>query len=182
LESLRSSTPRTCTRRTTSHHRTLLTFIPRQCTDSIELEELSPFVARSNPEYPEEEHYTTPLTEVGSSTLAVQFQNIISLEEREPENPLMPQEPVYLQLIEQAVDAGLHIPTPPPALTPEELLTPSGAHTPVAQIQPVLPPIAIVVPPPVQQPQQPPAQMADRFYSNPPNIFNGSRKQSTIFL
>jgi hypothetical protein len=155
-----------------------LLFVPRQHTDSLESEELSLFVATANPEYPEEEHYTIPLTEVGSSILAAQFQHVLSLEERESENPLTPQEPAYLQLIEQAVDTGLHIPTPPPALTPEELHTSSRAHTPIAQIQPVLPPIAIVVP----LVQQPPAQMANRFNGNPPSIFNGSRKQSATFL
>jgi hypothetical protein len=112
----------------------------------------------------------------------VQFQNVLSLEEREAENLLIPQEPAYLQLIEQAIDVGLHVPTPPPVLIPEEPLTPAEAYTLVTQVQPVLPPIAIVILPQVQQQQPPPTQMADRFNGNPPNIFNGSRKQSVTFL
>jgi hypothetical protein len=42
------------------------------------------------------------------------IQHILDIQERELENPDTPQVPAYLHLVEEAVEAGLNVPPPPP--------------------------------------------------------------------
>ena len=96
-----------------------------------------------------------PLVQQEEDILAAQVQYGLDIEERELENPLTPDQPVYQQLIEIAVIAGVNIPSPPPL---------------TLQIQaPILPQQAI--------PQAPMAQAAQatdpKIRGDPPNYFTG---------
>jgi len=148
---------------------------------------------------PEDDYQEVQLgtTEPETDVLAAQFQHILDLEDREPENPLTPQEPAYLHLIEEAVEAGLNIPPPPPLVEPEDILEPEPVQAVPLLIQqvitqPVVQPIMAqpgqaqpVQPAPVQAPVAPatPQQLAtDKLCSIIPNNFNGDRRKSQQFL
>ena len=79
-----------------------------------------------------EEDYYLAVTETTSEVLTAQFQHILLLEGREPENSNAPQEAAYLHLIEETVTEGLNIPPPPPPLAEDT----SQLPTPVAQPHP----------------------------------------------
>jgi len=154
--------------------------VPRRCTETLESEDLSPFQSAPNPDWDQEDQegqevkYYKPQTEQTTDVLAAQFQHILDLEDREPENPLTPQEPAYLHLIQKAVEAGFDIPPPPPLAEPEPelpaVVLPEQAEVQIAPAQPVVfaqqqavvqvaPVQPIVQPIMAQQPaQQAPAQ------------------------
>ena len=73
--------------------------VPRRRAETLESVELSPFQTAPNPEHdhsdPEDEYYKpqTSTTEQATDVLAAQFQHVLDLEDREPENPLTPQVP-----------------------------------------------------------------------------------------
>ena len=170
--------------------------------------ELSPFQSAPNPEYDQddqEDKYYEPQTEQTTDVLAAQFQHVLDLEDREPENPLTPQEPAYLHLIQEAVEAGFNIPPPPPLAEPEpELQVVVLPEQPEVQVAPIQVPVVFAQPivqpimaqqGQVQQPaqqQQAPAQQAaqvvapvattDKLRGTPPDIFKGDRKHSKTFL
>ena len=172
--------------------------LPRQRADTLESVEPSLFAAAPNPEYDPEDYYS-PVADTTLEVLTAQFEHVLSLEDREPENPLTPEVPAYTYLIEEAVQSGLNIPPPPPLLTPEV-----SQHIPVAQVPPLpfpvappalfqalLPAVPPVQPmagqqqaaPQIQQQQAPPAvQMTDKFRGNPPDVFNGNRNKSQTFI
>jgi hypothetical protein len=66
--------------------------------------------------------------------LVAQLQHGLDIQDREPENPLTPEEPAYLQLIEQAIEAELNVP-PPPSLA--HLVHPLAPQLPAPQ--PIVP-------------------------------------------
>jgi hypothetical protein len=63
---------------------------------------------------PDQEEYISSVAEATTDVLAAQFQHILDIQEREPENLDTPEVPAYLLLVEEAVEAGLHVPPPPP--------------------------------------------------------------------
>ena len=97
--------------------------------------------------------------------LEAQLQYGLDIQEREPENPLTPNEPAYLQLIEEAVVAGLNVPSPPP-------LTPQRQQSPAPQ------PIVIMAAPAPAAP----AQQTGKLRGETPDIFTGNRKKSETFI
>ena len=61
----------------------------------------------------------TPLTPQEEQILAAQFEHVLDIQDREPENPQEPDYPGYLNLVEQALLLGLDAPEPPPLVEPE---------------------------------------------------------------
>jgi len=186
--------------------------VPRAHAETLESVELSPFQSTPNPEYDhkdqEEAKYYKPqtsTTEQATDVLAAQFQHVLDLEDREPENPLTPQVPAYLQLVEQAVEAGLNIPPPPPLAEPEPgLQVVVLPEQPEAQVAPVQVPVVFAQPvvqpimaqqaaqqPPIQAPVVAPVQAAqvvapvtttDKLRGSAPDTFKGNRRHSELFL
>jgi len=183
--------------------------VPRAHAETLESVELSPFQSAPNPDYDQEDqedqedkYYEpqTSTTEQATDVLAAQFQHVLDLEDREPENPLTPQVPAYLQLVEQAVEAGLNVPSPPPLAEPEpELQGVVLPEEPEVQVAPIQVPVVFAQP--VVQPimaqqgqaqpqqaaqQQAPAQQAaqvvapvattDKLRGSPPDTFKGNRR------
>ena len=70
--------------------------VPRQCTETLESVELSPFRSAPNPDVEQDHEPQSSVAEATTEVLATQFQHILDLENREPENPLTPQLPAYL--------------------------------------------------------------------------------------
>jgi len=189
--------------------------VPRRHAETLELVELSPLQSTPNLDYNQEgqeDKYYEPqisTTEQATDILAVQFQHILDLEDREPENPLTPQVPAYLRLVEEAVEAGLNIPPLLPLAEPEPelqgIVLPEQPEVQVAPIQ-----VPVVFAQPVAQPimaqqvqqavpvaqqqapaQQQPAQQAapvapvtttDKLRGLPPETFKGDRRHSELFL
>jgi len=114
---------------------------------------------------------------------------------------------VYLQLVEQAVEAGLNIPPPPPLTEPEPELQvvvlpeqpqvqDAPIQVPVVFAQPVVQPIMAqpgqaMQQAPVQAPVAAPVQAAqivapvattDKLRGSPPDTFKGDRRHSELFL
>ena len=190
--------------------------VPRRYAETLESVELSPFQTAPNPELnhsdPEDEYYEpqTSTTEQATDVLAAQFQHILDLEDRVPENPLTPQVPAYLHLVEEAVEAGLNVPPPPPLAEPEpELQGIVLPEQPEVQVAPIQVPIVFTQPiqpvpqpimaqqgqlpqqaaqqqAPAQQPAAQPTQVAapttDKLRGIPPEIFKGDRRHSELFL
>ena len=189
--------------------------VPRRHTETLESVELSPFQTAPNPELdhsdPEDKYYEpqTSTTEQATDVLAAQFQHILDLEDREPENPLTPQVPTYLYLVEEAVEAGLNIPPPPPLAEPEPelqgVVLPGQPEVQVAPIQvPIVfaQPVQLVQPvpqlimvqqaqvqaapaapaTPAVQPAQATVPTTDKLRGTPPEIFKGNRRHSELFL
>ena len=71
----------------------------------------------------EAEDICTPLQPRQEQVLAAQLQHVLEIVDREPENPLTPDQLAYLNLVEQAVEAGVNVPSPPPLATPLTPLT-----------------------------------------------------------
>ena len=93
--------------------------VPRQHAETLESQELSPFRFADNLDLDQEEYFSS-VAEATTDILAAQFQHVLDIQEREPENPDTPHVPAYLNLLEEAVEAGLHIPPPPPLAQQEE--------------------------------------------------------------
>ena len=142
---------------------------------------LSPFIAArspeakdsssdtaSPPEAPEPEEPSPEEAQPDDPILEAQLQYGLDIQEREPENPLTPNEPAYLHLIEEAVAAGLNVPPPPP-------LTPQREPSPAPQ------PIVLMA---AQAPAAPaaPAQQTGKLRGETPDIFTGTRKKSETFI
>jgi len=156
--------------------------VPRQHAETLESDDRLPLQFAPNPYWDQEDNHQSPeddyqevqlgTTEPETDVLAAQFQHVLDLEDREPENPLTPQEPAYLHLIEEAVEAGLNVPPPPPLAQPEDILEPEPVQAvplliqqviaqPVAQLimaqpgqaQPVQAPAAPAIPPAQAAPQ-----------------------------
>ena len=114
---------------------------------------------------------------------------MLGIVDREPENPLTPDQPAYLNLVEQAVEAGVNVPSPPPLATPLTPLTPiiqaPLLQVPMAQQVPQF----IGIPPPQQQQQQQQAAAGGqdaapdaKLNGVPPTVFNGDRSMSEQFI
>src|SRR5437879_6510719 len=120
--------------------------VPRERASTLESEELSPFRFAYNPDLDpdqDQEEYFSSVAEATTDVLAAQFQHVLDIQEREPENPDTPEVPAYLLLVEEAVEAGLHIPSPPPLVQQEQEQEQPDA-------QPVL---QVIIPAPVPAPQ-----------------------------
>ena len=89
--------------------------VPRQRAETLESQELSPFRFAENPDLDQEEYFSS-VAEATTDVLVAQFHSVLDIRDREPENPLTPDQPAYLHLVEEAVEAGLNIPPPPPLL------------------------------------------------------------------
>jgi len=179
LENHRSGTPRTRSRRITTSSRAINPHCTQKTHRNIRVSRLSPFESAPNPDYDQEDQedkYYEPQTEQTTDILAAQFQHVLDLEDREPENPLTPQEPAYLHLIQEVVEAGFDVPPPPPLAEPEPelqaVVLPEQAEVQIVPAQPIVfaqqqalvqvaPVQPIVQPIMAQQPaQQAPAQQA----------------------
>ena len=97
---------------------------------------------------PEEQEPSPKQEQQDNPILEAQLQYILDIQDRELENPSAPHFPAYQNLIEEAVEAGLNIPSPPPLATLERLPSP-GLLT--------VPPIAPPAPQPPVPPPNPPA-------------------------
>ena len=58
--------------------------------------------------------HPTPIEPPVEQVLIAQFQHVLDIEDREPENSLIPDQPAYLHLVEEAIQAGLNVPPLPP--------------------------------------------------------------------
>jgi hypothetical protein len=113
---------------------------------------------------PEQEHPQEPVLEA-------QLEYGLDIQDREPENPLTPDQPAYQQLIEDAVAAGLNVPPPPPVVQP--------AAPPVAQpAAPQFPAPQPIVPAPIMAAAAP---ATTRLRGKEPDIFTGDRTKSETF-
>ena len=121
-------------------------------------------------------HIATPQEQLEENILVIQLENILALEDRELENPLTPDQPAYLQLIEEAVTVGVNVPPPPPALQ---------------QPAPVVPQVVPLImahqaqqqaPQQVQQPAAAPAALTGRLRGETPDVFNGDHRKSERFI
>src|SRR4029077_7892486 len=161
--------------------------VPRAHAETLESVELSPFTSAPNPDYDQEDqeedlYYEPPVVQEGTdNVLAAQFQHVLDLEDREPENPLLPEEPAYLQLVEQAVEFGLNVPPPPPIAVVLHPPQPAQVAPPVqpimagqGQTAPVGQPAPVVA--------AAPAMATDKLRGVIPEIFNGDRRKSDRFL
>jgi hypothetical protein len=77
---------------------------------------------------PEQEHPEDPV-------LTAQLQYELDIQDREPENPLTPDQSAYQQLIKDAVEVGLNVPPPPPIAHPAPQLP---APQPIVPIQNIM--------------------------------------------
>src|SRR5882762_10107390 len=138
---------------------------------------ISPFIATRNvatddsssgtatpPGTPEEQEPSPEEVQPDNPVLEAQLQYGLDIQEREPENPLTPNEPAYLQLIEEAVVAGLNVPSPPP-------LTPQRQQSPAPQ------PEIMAAPAPTA-----PVPQTGKLRGETPDIFSGNRKKSETFI
>ena len=110
--------------------------------------------------------------------LVTQVQFGLDIQDRKPENSLTPDQPAYLQLIEEAVEAGVNVLPPPPLALPQ------------IQLAPQLPAPVLILPMAHQQAQAqqqvaaaPAAlSMQDKLQGTIPTIFNGNHRKSENFL
>jgi hypothetical protein len=105
---------------------------------------------------PEQEHPQEPVLEA-------QLEYGLDIQDREPENPLTPDQPAYQQLIGDAVAAGLNVPPPPP------LVQPAAPQFPAPQP---------IVPAPIMAAAAP---ATTRLRGKEPDIFTGDRTKSETF-
>jgi len=56
----------------------------------------------------------TPEEQLQEHILATQFENVLDIRQRVIENPVTPDYPAYLNLIEEAIVVGVNVPPPPP--------------------------------------------------------------------
>ena len=59
--------------------------------------------------------------------LEAQFEYVLDVQEREPENPEELHQPAFLQLVEFAAQQGLSIPVPPPLIQPAAIMAAPAA-------------------------------------------------------
>jgi hypothetical protein len=107
---------------------------------------LSPFVTARVSSDSDSGSSSTPREEQGSDdpspeqlhpedpVLTAQLQYGLDIQDREPENPLTPDEPAYQQHIEDAVEAGLNVPPPPPIAQPAPQLLALQPTIPIQNI------------------------------------------------
>jgi hypothetical protein len=106
----------------------------------------------------------TPLEPLQEQVLVAQFQNVLNVQEREPENPLTPDQPVYLNLVAEAVGFGLNIPAPP-SLVEQLPVQASSAQNPFFLQNPLQPVIA---------------QLAQSIWLNPPHKKQDTSKEKYL--
>ena len=141
------------------------------------------------------EDICTPLQPWQEQVLAAQLQHVLGIVDWEPENPLTPDQLAYLNLVEQAVEAGVNVPSSPLLATPLTPLTPI-IQTPLLQV----PAVQMVqqasqfigIPPQQQQQQQQQpatggqaaaAALADiKLNGVPPTVFDRDRSMSEQFI
>jgi hypothetical protein len=114
--------------------------------------------------FPEQQGQEEPVLEA-------QLAYRLDVQDREPENPLTPEQPDYQGLIEDAVQAGLNVPPPPPLVQP---VAPQFPVPPIPQF-PAPKPIALA---PAMAAA---AQVPTCLVGNTPDIFNGDRTKAEDF-
>jgi hypothetical protein len=101
--------------------------------------------------------------------LVAQLQHRLDIQDREPENPLTPEKPAYLQLVEQAIKAGLNVPPPLPLVHPVHPLAPQlPAPQPIVPIQQNIMAAAVNI-------------ETGRLRNDPPDLFHGDRSKLDQF-
>jgi hypothetical protein len=60
----------------------------------------------------------TPLDPQQEDVLSGLVQHVLDIKEREPENPLTPEVHAYLDLVQEAIEVGVRVPSPPPLIQP----------------------------------------------------------------
>src|SRR5450756_1564856 len=140
---------------------------------------LSPFVTARVSSDPDSDSSSTPREEQGSDdpspeqlypedpVLTAQLQYGLDIQDREPENPLTPDQPAYQQLIEEAIEAGLNIPLPPPIA---QVLLALAPQLPAPQ--PIVP---------IQNIMAAPAPQTGRLRGEAPDVFTGDRAKTRKF-
>ena len=118
---------------------------------------------------------TTPQEQLEENILVAQLENVLALKDRELENPLTPDQPAYLQLIEEAVTVGVNVPPPPPVI---QQSVPIAAPAPL----PMAHQAQQQAPQQVQQPAAAPATLTGRLRGETPDVFNGDRRKSETFI
>ena len=117
--------------------------------------------------------------------LEAQLQYGLGIEDREPENPLTPDEPAYQHLLEEVVEAGLNIPPPPPVAQPPAPITAPVVQHPVPQLPAPVPALFMAAQVQQQAGQQAaaaPDREKGRLRGETPTIFTGDRSKSETFL
>ena len=114
----------------------------------------------------------TPLEPLQEEVLVAQFRNVLDVREREPENPLTPDQPAYLNLVAEAVEFGLNVPAPPPLVQQPLAQNPFFLQNPLQPViaQPINPVMA-----------QAPAPETGRLRGEAPEYFNGNRSEADLF-
>jgi hypothetical protein len=109
------------------------------------------------------------LPQADDPVLVAQLQHGLDTQDRKPENPLTPEEPAYLQLVEQAIEAGLNVPPSPPLVHP---VHPLASQLPAPQ--PIIP---------IQQNIMATATNIEtgRLRNDPPDLFCGDRSKLDQF-
>ena len=117
----------------------------------------------------------TPLTPQEEQILAAQFEHVLDIQDREPENPQEPDYLGYLNLIEQALLLGLDTLEPPPLAEPEPLQ--------------VFQPLFSIIMVHQQQQQQaaaasaaPAVPLTKRINGTPPDTFTRVRANADVFM
>ena len=108
--------------------------------------------------------------------LVAQVQFRLDIQDREPENLLTLDQPAYLQLIEEAVEAEVNVSPPPPLASPQAQLAP--------QLPAPVPILPMAQQAQVQQQVAAPAAltMTDKLQGTISTIFNGNCRESENFL
>ena len=123
------------------------------------------------------------LTPQEEHILAAQFQHVLDVRERELENPNTPDQPAYLQLIEQAVQSGLNVPEP--SLLIEQ--SPSQFYQPLVPItmahqQPLHQQQHQQAAPAPAAPAAPAAPLTGQMNGTPPDTFTRKRANVDTFM
>jgi hypothetical protein len=124
-------------------------------------EQLAPAVPSPAQLSPQEQHELTAV-----------FQQVLDIEEREPEDPNSLECPAYLQLVQQAAAYGLNIPAPPPIAVPQPIVQ---AWVSIAGWAPWMPI------PPLQAAPAAPQYQTGKLRGTEPDIFYGDRSKSEVF-
>ena len=67
--------------------------------------------------------------------LEAQFEYVLDIQEREPENPDVPHQPAFLQLVKFAAQQGFPIPAPPPLIQPAAVMAAAAPAVNTGQLQ-----------------------------------------------
>jgi len=88
-------------------------------------------------EYEEESPEGPELAQQGQEdpVLEAQFEHVLDIQEREPEDPGEPDQPAFLHLVEFAAQQGFPIPAPPPIIQPAAIMAAAAPAVNTGQLQ-----------------------------------------------